>query len=526
MNRRDFLRTTTMATVGGVAVRGFSNPLMAPLGSELAEDRVLVIVQLFGGNDGLNTVIPLDQYSLLQQFRSNVMIPPGNVLPLSGLSGTGLHPAMTGMQDLWNDGKLSIVQGVGYPEPNYSHFRSMDIWETGADPDQILDSGIAGRYLKLEYPNYPLGFPNATMPDPLAIRVGGPVSIGMQYMGGNMAAAIYNTADPLNLAGNIYLDPIAPDCAGNHLDAIRTVQHQTDLFGDVIQAAALPGCNLSTLYPTGSQPGAELAQNLKIVAQLICGGLKTRIYWVGVSGFDTHAQQVEPGAHGTGVHAELLKGVSDSIHAFQNDLQLLGLEDRVIGMTFSEFGRRVQSNASGGTDHGSSLPMFMFGTNVIPGMLGTNPQIDPNTDYETNLPMQYDFRSVYASVLKDWFCLEPNEIEQVLLGTYQPLSLLDPSNCLSVNVHEANQQAGVNALEVYPNPFTESTSVKFTVSDGQVLLQVFDAQGKQITTLMNRRMAAGTYTVPCDLGPVPAGIYYCRLQNGSTQQVKNMLKVQ
>ncbi|MFZ1657582.1 MAG: T9SS type A sorting domain-containing protein, partial [Flavobacteriales bacterium] len=119
-----------------------------------------------------------------------------------------------------------------------------------------------------------------------------------------------------------------------------------------------------------------------------------------------------------------------------------------------------------------------------------------------------------------------NEIEQVLLGTYQPLSLLDPSNCLSVNVHEANQQAGVNALEVYPNPFTESTSVKFTVSDGQVLLQVFDAQGKQITTLMNRRMAAGTYTVPCDLGPVPVGIYYCRLQNGSTQQVKNMLKVQ
>ena len=149
MKRRDFLRSTSLATLGGFTVRSFSNPLVEALRSSTADDRVLVVVQLFGGNDGLNTVIPLDQYSLLSQFRNNVLIPDTQVLPLSGLPATGLHPAMTGIKDLWDDGKLSIVQGVGYPNPNFSHFRSTDIWETGADSNMVLDSGWLGRYLNM-----------------------------------------------------------------------------------------------------------------------------------------------------------------------------------------------------------------------------------------------------------------------------------------------------------------------------------------------------------------------------------------
>ncbi|MBK7754272.1 MAG: hypothetical protein IPI41_17190 [Flavobacteriales bacterium] len=288
MKRRNFLRSMSMATVGGFTVRGFSNPMLAPLLNGVGEDRVLVVVQLYGGNDGLNTVIPIDQYSLLSQFRNNVLIPETDVLALSGTNGaTGLHPSMTGMQNLWNDGKLSIVQAVGYPDPNFSHFRSTDIWETGSDANQLLDSGWAGRFLNMEYPNYPVGFPNTDMPDPLAIRVGGPVGAGLQHMGVSMGAAIYNTDDPLNLTNNLYTDPVTADCKGGKLDFVRTVQRQTDLYGDVINDAAQPGCNLSTLYPTGTQPGAQLAQALKIVAQLICGGLKTKIYWVSDQGYDT-----------------------------------------------------------------------------------------------------------------------------------------------------------------------------------------------------------------------------------------------
>ncbi|MCB9193705.1 MAG: DUF1501 domain-containing protein [Flavobacteriales bacterium] len=341
-------------------------------------------------------------------------------------------------------------------------------------------------------------------------------------MGVNMGIAINNTDDPLNCGK--HLDPMSGDCSGLWLDFVRTVQRQAE-YGDVIQAAAQLGCNQSTLYPVGNQPGAELAQALKIVAQLVCGGLKTKIYWVSMTGFDTHAQQVDSGDHAIGTHANLLQGLSDSIRAFQDDLYLLGLEDRVLGMTFSEFGRRIMSNASGGTDHGSSEPMFLFGTKVIPGMLGTNPVIDPNTTFNTNLAMQYDYRSVYASVLKDWFCLDQAEVDQVLLSTYQNLALIDPDDCIAASVHEANHGAGESIMEVLPNPFVERTVVRFTSTGGRILLQVFDEQGQLVRTLVNDDLPMGGHQVGCDLGQMPTGIYYCRLQNNGRQQVKNMLKV-
>ena len=526
LQRRDFLRMGSLATVGGLTVRGFGNPMLAPLLAAAGDDRVLVIVQLYGGNDGLNTVIPLDQYSALSLLRSNVLLPDTDVPVLSGTGGaTGLHPAMSGMMNLWDNGKLGIVQGVGYPNPDYSHFRSTDIWETGANSNELLSSGWTGRYLNLEYPNYPVGYPNTTMPDPLAIRVGGPITIGLQNQGISMGASIFNTDDPLDLSNNVYNDAITPDCMGSKLDFVRTVQQQTDLYGNVIQAAALPGCNMSALYPTGTQPGARLAQSLKVVAQLICGGLKTRIYWVSETGFDTHAQQTQLGDNTLGQHANLLQGVSDAIAAFQDDVQLLGIADRVMGMTFSEFGRRIVSNGSRGTDHGAAAPMFLFGNKVVPGITGTNPVIDPFSTYTTNLPMQYDFRSVYASVLKDWFCLSDVDVETVLLDTYMPLALVDPAGCLSTGVHEANQNAGTSLLDVYPSPFVERTQVKFTSDGNKVLVQVFNGEGQLIRTVHNGMLPAGTHRMDVDLGPLPEGIYYCRFQNGVVQQVKSMVKV-
>ena len=526
MHRRDFLRTVSLASLGGLTLRGMSSARLMPLLNGLADDRVLVIVQLYGGNDGLNTVIPLDQYSALSGLRSNILIPEGQVLPLSGTGGaTGLHPKLDGFQHLWNDGKLAIVQGVGYPDPNFSHFRSTDIWETAANSDEVLSSGWLGRYLSAEYPNYPVDYPNATMPDPLAIRVGAPLSAGLQFQGVSMGTSIYNTLDPFDLSENAYVDPLPADCRGDKLGLMRTIQRQTDLFGDVVNAASSPGCNLSTLYPSGSHPGAGLAYSLQIVARLICGGLKTRIYWVSTSGFDTHALQVDQSDHSAGKHARLLEGMGDAIRAFQDDLQLLGVDDRVIGMTFSEFGRRIASNASGGTDHGTSGPMFLFGSNVIPGMLGTNPVIDPASTAATNLPMQYDFRSVYASILRDWFCMPPGDVASVLPGDHQPLALVDPAGCMSTSVHEANQVAGRSVLEVYPNPFVQRTNIKFTSTGGPILLQVFDDHGRLIVTLRNEVVPVGDHIVECDLEGQATGSYYCRLQNGGHQQVRSMLKV-
>jgi len=261
------------------------------------------------------------------------------------------------------------------------------------------------------------------------------------------------------------------------------------------------------------------------VAQLICGGLKTRIYWVSATGFDTHAQQTDSVDHTIGMHANLLQGVSDSIHAFQDDLQLLGIADRVTGMTFSEFGRRIMSNGSGGTDHGSALPMFLFGNKVIPGMLGTNPDIPASATFQTNLAMQYDFRSVYASVLKDWFCLEESDIDTVLLNTYQPLALVDPDGCLGTSIHDINQGAGTDLLSAYPNPFTERTNLRYTSNGGRVLIQAFNEQGQLVQTVLNQPVPAGTYSVDLDLGDMAPGTYYARMQNERVQQVRSLLKV-
>src|ERR1700730_2334621 len=180
MKRREFLRSTVPtaailpAILNGYSVRAFNShsPLFSLLGSGTETDHALVIVQLNGGNDGLNMVIPIEYYSSYFNARANIAIPQNKVLALTGTNKTGLHPAMGGMQAMYNEGQLAIVQAVGYPSPNFSHFRATDIWMSASDSNENISSGWAGRYLNVEYPNFPNGFPNPVMPDPLAIQIG------------------------------------------------------------------------------------------------------------------------------------------------------------------------------------------------------------------------------------------------------------------------------------------------------------------------------------------------------------------
>jgi uncharacterized protein (DUF1501 family) len=528
MKRRDFLTSVPIA-LGGMTLKAYtSSPMLDMLTNSLTDtDHILVIIQLSGGNDGLNMVIPLDQYSTLSGLRSNILIPEQQVLKLSGTNGaTGLHPAMTGLFDLYNNGRLGVIQNVGYPNFNYSHFTATDIWMSGIVGNQSNGSGWAGRYLNYEYPNYPVGFPNNTIPHPLAIRIGGNVGLGLQHMGVNMGISINNTNDPLNLTGSIYTDPAPADCRGDKLKYVREVQRQTDKFGDAVQDAATKGCNASNLYPTGAAPGASLAGALKTVAKLICGGLQTRIYWVSTGGFDTHSNQVNAGDHTQGTHANLLKGVSDSIAAFMDDLKYQGMANKVMGLTFSEFGRRIISNASGGTDHGAAMPMFVFGNPVNAGVYGSNPIIPAGATANTNLPMQHDFRSVYASILQDWFCIPQADLSKILLNNYQNINLVSNWDCIrNPQIRLRDQESGEVMLEAYPNPFVERTKLKFTADGGYTLIQVFDEEGDLIATPVDGDMLAGEQVVDLDLGYWPAGIYFCRLQVGGQQQVKTLVKV-
>src|ERR1700744_202841 len=403
MQRRDFFRTTMPvllpALLPGISLRALASPFLRTVHDE-AGGHVLVLIQLSGGNDGLNTVIPLEFYDAYHSARSNIAIPEDKVLRLQGVDGTGLHPAMPELQQLFNAGKLTIVQGVSYPQPNFSHFRATDIWLTGADAGQVLPTGWAGRYLDREYPHFPQDYPNMNMPDPLAIQVGSLVSPALQGPSLTMGMAISNPSSFYELIGD-KAAPVNNSRAGDQLAYIREMSMKTDQYAGVIKKAAMKVTKQSDKYPAaGKNP---LADQLKIVARLIAGGLQTRIYLVSMGGFDTHARQTDATDTTTGAHAKLLAKLSEAVNAFQDDLGYLQVGNRVVGMTFSEFGRRIQSNASGGTDHGAAAPVFIFGENVRGGVIGQNPTWPSKLTVNDNLAMQNDFRAIYSTLLEKWF---------------------------------------------------------------------------------------------------------------------------
>lgn len=439
MKRRDFISAASALAapviLNGFGVKSFAkgSALVRSLAktSALNNDRALVIIYLAGGNDGLNTVIPLEQYSAYYNLRSNIAIPEASVLKLSGNPQTGFHPAMTGMRSLYDEGKLAIINSVSYPNPDLSHYRSTDIWMTGVDSDKYATSGWAGRFLADRYNGYPTNYPNSEMEDPLAVQIG---QISTTTLVGNSQGMGITIQDPnsfYQLIGEQTASPNAPvPCcdAGELLTYIRQRQTMAIGYASEIKAAADAGRNMAS-YPDASSKN-ELAEQLKIVARLIHGGLKSKIYYVELGGFDTHSGQV--GTSNTeGVHAQLLKKLSDAIYSFQNDLKLQGIEDKVLGMTFSDFGRRATSNASKGTDHGIGAPMFVFGTGIKRQLVGNNPDlvngllpINPSSaTVSRDIKMQVDFRRVYGDVLNEWFGSSSGSTDQILFKNFQTTSL-------------------------------------------------------------------------------------------------------
>ncbi len=527
MKRREFLGKSMAATIpaliSGYSVKALNadSPLVqALLGTGTDTNHVLVIIQLSGGNDGLNMVIPISTYSLYNAARTNIAIPEARILRLNGYDKTGLHPSMTGLQNMYNDNKLKVLQAVGYPQPNFSHFRATDIWMTASNSTQEVYTGWAGRYLNYEYPNFPNGYPNTNVPDPLAIQIGSTATLTTQGPSVNMAMSITSATNFYQLI-NGTSDPVPATKAGKELSFIRNVAKQTQQYASVITTAA-GKVTVQNPYPTNN----GLADQLKIVARLIKGGLKTRVYMVSFGGFDTHSLQTQTTDTTVGSHATLLGRVSDAIKAFQDDLIFLGIEDRVVGMTFSEFGRRIKSNSSVGTDHGAAAPMFVFGKPVEGGVLGDNPTIQPVATVNDNVPMQYDFRSIYSTLLEKWFCLDKATVQGLfppnINGQLQDLPLIKGGACSSA----VQNTSGKSLINNYPNPFTSKTTIEFSTDGGHTLIQIIDNSGRLLMDLLEKDYPAATrQTITFDASHLPNGVYYIRLQNGATQQVRPMLKI-
>jgi len=301
------------------------------------------------------------------------------------------------------------------------------------------------------------------------------------------------------------------------LEHIRLVKRQSNSYGERVSEAYLLSRNRVN-YPENN----ELAEQLAIVSRLISGGLKTRIYLVSVSGFDTHDNQVDGSDHTVGEHTNLLNNVSEAVTAFMKDIKLLNLDDRVVGMTFSEFGRRIVSNASLGTDHGAAAPMFVFGKSVEGGALGKNPFIPANANYEDNIEMQHDFRALYATMLKDWFCLQDSDLSSIMLDQYETLPIIN-GGCMPTSTRERNRTAGTNLFHISPNPTHDWVQFEFE-NEGYTMLQIFDMRGQLVATPVNRKLPNGKQQIRYNMQQLPAGMYSVRLNVGSKMQTKQVVK--
>lgn len=426
--RREFLRRTVLGSALTWTVPAFLADTFNALQAQAADSAtqivtgkdstILVVLQMAGGNDGINTVVPYanDYY---HKARPKIGLKADNVLKLN--DDIGLHGSLKGFKELYDGGELSIIQGVGYPNPNRSHFRSTEIWQTASDSDQVEKYGWLGRYFDNDCagadPTIGVTIGNQ-LPEaffarkPKGICFNNPQNY--RFMAnGNAAEESYKKLNELEMSsplpdggpsmsmdapvdenaksgGSIAMLPAGmPMTGGRAVDFITRTALDAQHSSDEVRNIAAKVQNQATY------PGSLLGNSLKMVAKLIGGGLPTRIYYVSQGGYDTHTNQVA-------TQQRLLQDLGDSMKAFVDDMKAQGNMQRVLVMTFSEFGRRVSENANGGTDHGAAAPMFVVGNKVKAGLLGHYPSLAPGDLYQGDIKFSTDFRSVYAGVLERW----------------------------------------------------------------------------------------------------------------------------
>ena len=391
MDRREFLfRGIGVATVSAMV------PRFAVAGAKLFEEsieaavpgRVLVVLELAGGNDGLNTVVPYTDALYYGTYRKTIGVPAAAVLDLDGR--LGLNPVMTGLKSLWDAGRVSVIEGVAYPNPNLSHFTSRDIWHT-ADPVLAERRGWLGRYADMAL---------AGDPNPLK---GCAIS---QSLPRTLLADKVVFPSFTNLSSYSYAtDGAYPQDATNQVNAFvaeNSIEHEIATRNDMIEGISRDAASSSATLkqvasgyvPKAVYPNNSLANALKLCAEIVVGNLGTQILYVSYGGFDNHSAQ-------KAAHDNLLKTVSDAIKAFFDDLDGQGKSSGVLLMSWSEFGRRVGENASLGTDHGTAGVHFVVGNAAVKGIYGPPPNL-AQLDRSGNLAWQTDFRSYYGTILNDW----------------------------------------------------------------------------------------------------------------------------
>jgi uncharacterized protein (DUF1501 family) len=455
MNRRDFFKLSAPLGIvpilsGGLPIRSLSATSPLWFNPCNPTDRSVVIVYLNGGNDIFNTTIPLNQMSDYANFRADTYIPQNQLITLDNALPTsqqiGLHPALTGFQSLYNDGLMNIIQGVGHAQPNKSHFKALDNWLTSSGGGEDYNQGWLGRFLENRYPSYN-GLPFTNELDPLGMLFGRMNNTGFHthaehsyeiVMSGKDSQGFYSVIS--SIAGEPLVNIPNTD-HGNLLSFMEGVATSLNVYSQRVLTTFNNGTNSNSV----TYPNADLAQQLKTIAKMLSGGSRTKVFMATIGGFDTHVNQVDQSNKATGGHANLLQTVGDSIKAFQSDLKAQGLDNNVLTLVFSEFGRKIIQNGSYGIDHGTLSSIFVVGKGVNGGVIGNNIDLQNQDNQGAPDPSQtqYDYRQVYSTILQDWLGANDTSIDATFNKkngnsyTTQKLPIINTSNLVPNNCYFA-----------------------------------------------------------------------------------------
>ncbi len=424
LTRRAMIRDGLLAVSAGMimpavfsrAVRAASNAAQEGAAwAQAAQGRTLIVVQMAGGNDGLNTIVPYSD-GTYYSARPTLAVSQSDVLLLN--ERLGMHPALKALQPFWQQGRLAVVEGVGYPNPNLSHFAAMDIWQTldlsGQGAQGWLGKYVAGLVDKDGHPFQSLAV-GTTLPTALQALnadvpvVASPQSYRLQADPAIKAPAQGSGAVDARLQALLKLYNTYPQSAPYAALLDATAQHAVQGAASLTQAA-------SAYKPAAQYPNTSFAKGLQVLAEVIVQGLGLRVGYVTIGGFDTHGEQAS-------THAKLLQELGEGLAAFHADLSAHNAADNVVVMTWSEFGRRVEENASQGTDHGTAAPLFVLGNAIQGGIYGEPPDLNRLDNYG-NLNFTVDFRSVYATVLDRWLGAPSTA---VLGGSFEGQGFLPPA---------------------------------------------------------------------------------------------------
>ncbi len=525
-SRRSFLSTLGIAGGMGLSFGNFSALAMSPSPIQAAlaasdTDRVLLLIRLKGGNDGLNTIVPLYDYGTYTTLRPNLAITPSNMIELN--DEVGMPNFMSALQGLWNEGQMKVAHSIGYPNPNLSHFRGSDIWANGGDgdtePDQ-LSTGWLGRFFENQYPDFLVNPPSI----PPAIQIGSNSNLMFRSETAEMGLSVANPEVLYEIAqtGALYDVTDVPECYyGEQLAFTRSVINNTFIYAETIKEAYDASSTDADYTMSNPLDNGRFANQMQIVARLIKGNLGTKVYMVELGGFDTHEGQV-------GVHDSLMTIVSESVKAFYEDLQATGYDGKVLTMTVSEFGRRIEENGSLGTDHGASAPALFFGPALENNdFIGAVPDL-LNPDENGNLVYDTDFRSLYATVLQNWLCVSPDLVDEVMGQSFPRIEGI-ATPCNVTYAYEA--QSMLNSLQhrALYDPTSSNIVIEYTLPFAErVQVDIYNISGQLVTTLFSGNQVAGLQRI--NFNPrkqrLPFGQYVYRitLRNTSHSKMVSVLR--